>query len=399
MTPLLLLCALKTGPKFVVELPEAGPVVVVEALVPAPPDMGDREQAAWNVMADALYDGTAEFSRDRLREYASQAGVPLTIEAFPDFIKVQITEPKGGLKVASQILESLVLRASLTDEAIKESWTRLKSRRMGDWEQALLDFDLPYSQVTADNVRNVYDQAFRPDNIVFVFAGDLVAGEGQAQVDERFKGILAPTPRRIRFDRLPRTWVKHSGRVSTFEWRGRPLSVGKVDDLSTVLAVFALGVGKEGAMHRVLREKLGWTYRQEAVLWPSLKGWVPRLIFAKESTEADPELANQALEQLKSDVATWSDATLKRAKAMLKTSMTGDNPLCPFWTGLSGPFEPNLQDRASLAGINALCSGSPMDVADMVSRADAVTLAELKAAALKNLEESQASVIPGRVER
>lgn len=395
MTALALLCALLPAPR-VVELPEAGPVVVVQAFVPAPPDMGDREQAAWNVLADALLDGTDEFSRDRLREFGGQAGVPLTVEAFPDFIKIQIVEPKGGLKVAGQVLESMVLRSSLTSAAIEESRNRLKLRRFGAWEQSILDFDLPYAQVTAEHVRNLYAQAFRPESMVFVFGGDILTGEGQQQVDERFKVKQEPAPRRARFDRAPRTWVKHSDPVTTFEWRGTPLSPGKVEDTTKILAVFALGVGKEGSMHRVLREGLGWTYRQEAIFWPSLKGWVPRLLFARSSADGDPAQVGTALDALKKDCESWDTSTVARAQAMLKTSLRGGNPLCPFWTDLSGPYGATLTDRCSWAGLSALMAGLAIDTTDLESKVASVTVEELKAAALKILTESQASVIPGR---
>jgi hypothetical protein len=149
-------------------------------------------------------------------------------------------------------------------------------------------------------------------------------------------------------------------------------------------------------MHRVLRETLSWSYRQEAVFWPSLKGWVPRLIFARASADSDPAQVGVALDALKKECESWDDSTLVRARAMLKSSLEGQNVLSPFWTDLSGPLGQSLQDRCSWAGLSSLMSGSALDPKDLESKAAGVKLDELKSAAVKLLDESKASVIPGR---
>ncbi len=387
--------ALASGPR-VVEVPDPrAHTVVVEAFVPAPPNMSDKEAAAWRVLAEALYDGSEEFSRDRLIQYGSQAGVPLSIQAFTDFIKIQVVEPKGGLKVASQIVESLCLRATLTDEAITEAVHALTSRNPGVWNEALDDLNLAYDKVTFEQVRNDYAQAFRTENLTLVFGGQIESGEGTAQVKERFAEPSSKPPRRTRWDFAPRSRLRHLAPVTTFELRASPLTLTQATDADRLLAVFALGVGKSGAMHRVLREAMGLTYRQEAVLWPTTTGWLPRFVFARKASDQELGLAVTAKDALLKDVDTWDEGTLTRAKAMAASSLSGDNPLCPFWTGSTGPYSYSVEDRCSWAGLTLMMTGASIDPATVVQALSKGDLDGMKMAARTLLDQAQFQVIPG----
>lgn len=378
--------ALIVGPKTV-ELPKAGAnKVVVQVFVPAPNNMSDREQAAWNVLADVLYDGTAEFSRDRLAQFGSQAGVPILIEAMPEHLRLQVVEPKGGFKVAMQILESLCERATLSDSQIAESTRRLKTLQLSSWEQAVFDEQLPYTKVTSEVVRNLYQVAFRPESFTIVAGGEVPDVDLAQEVSDRFKPLASAPPRRTRFDYSPRPWAKHGDSVSTFELRLAPLNLASADSTARLLAVFALGVGKGSAMHRVLREGKGWSYRQEAVLWPSKAGWIPRLLFA--STQVSLEEGLTARELLSSDVDTWTAETVARARSMAEATFAGTNPLSPLTTGRD-PFGSELEDECALYGLSMMMYGASPKAIDQ-----AVSVDELKAAAKDLLEHAGASVIP-----
>ncbi|MBS1721730.1 MAG: insulinase family protein [Armatimonadetes bacterium] len=390
MTILALLLAASTPPRVTEVVEPKARTVVVQAYIPAPPQMSDREAAAWSVLADALYDGSEEFSRDRLRDYATQAGEPLSIEAWPDFIKIQVTEPEGGMTVAALIVESLCLRASLTDEAVQQSVLRLRRRQLAPWSEALFDLDLPFAKVTTELVRNVYKNAFVPRSMSFVVGGAIEAGKGEAEIVKRFDVPAEFPPRRTRFDFAARQRLAHSANVATLEWRGAPMKPSDKDYVAKCLGVVALGVGKESALFRVAREAEGKTYRQEAVLWPTAQGWAPRFLCARTGEKDTSELT-ALREALLRDIETWDEGTLARTRAMLSSSREGWNPLSPFWTSLAGPMRDELADRCSLAGIEQL-SGTPGIVLD----SSATTLAELKDAASSLLEKAGVVLIPGR---
>ena len=146
-------------------------------------------------------------------------------------------------------------------------------------------------------------------------------------------------------------------------------------------------------MHRVLRDQLGLSYRQEAVVWPSKKGWTPRFIFAR--TGNDILVGGTAREALVKDVETWDESTLSRARAMAISSMEGSNPLSPLWIGLNGAMGADLEDRCAWAGITTMMSGSTIEQVTVTGLLSAVTLDELKAAAKKMLDGAMVGAIPG----
>lgn len=383
--------ALVAGPHVVEVVKPGTGKVVVQVFVKAPEKLSDREQAAWDVLADVLYDGTAEFSRDRLAQYAGQAGEPLLIESMPGHMRLQVVEPKGGLKVAAQMLESLCERATLDADVVKESIQRRKAMRLSAWDEAILDDQLPYEKVTPELVRNLYEVAFRPEQMTVVAGGDFVEGELGKEVTVRFPVLSTPPPRRTRYDFAPRTRTKHSGRVSTFEFRLPVVSFTNGDSAARMLAVFALGVGKQSSLFQVLRETKGWSYRQEAVLWPSPTGWVPRLLFA--STKLSVEQGIAAKDLLVADVDAWIDVHLQRAKGMMASTFAGQNPLSPIWIGRQALGQ-DLEDQCAWRGLNVMMSGVDLDATSLLSTP--VTLEDLKAAAKELLDRAGISVIPGQ---
>ncbi|MBS1714893.1 MAG: insulinase family protein [Armatimonadetes bacterium] len=390
MTAVLALATVLGGPK-VIEVSEPGcGQVVVQAFVKAPPNMSDREQAAWDVLALTLYDGTSEFSRYPLVSYGSQAGVPLKIEAWPDFLSIRIVEPKGGLAVGAQILESLCYRASLTTQATLESVQTLRRRRTDGWTAGLFNLDPPYDKVTVEQVRNLYAVAFRPENTTLVFGGELLGGEGQKEAARRFVAV-GPAPSRLRFDRPARPRISTKDRVATFELCGEPLSPNSVSGKAKVLATFALGVGKDTSLFRIVRQQMRLSYRQEAVLWPSQRGWSPRFLFARSAADAEPESLAEVREALLKDVQTWEAPVLERAKAMARASFDGTSPVTPFWVSPEGRMTSVLSDRCAWTGINAMMTGGTVGVPDFTD----VTVEELKAAASDLIDKAQGAFVPG----
>ena len=146
-------------------------------------------------------------------------------------------------------------------------------------------------------------------------------------------------------------------------------------------------------MHRILRDHLGWSYRQESVLWPTASGWVPRLIFAK--TSAEMTLGGVAREELLKDVENWTEASLVRAKAMTDTAFSGENPLSPLWLGRGGPMGTDLEDKCAWIGLNTMMFGTTIELSGVHSVIEPIKLDELKVAAKNLLELAGVSVIPG----
>ena len=130
MTAILALIAFAEAP-LIVEAPVAdNPVIVVQAFVPAPGPLDGDQTAAWFALAEALSDGTEEFSRDRFLGYAGQTGIAFEARATPEFMTVRLAVPSGGLDLAGHLTESVLRRAALRERAIAEAASsRVSCRR------------------------------------------------------------------------------------------------------------------------------------------------------------------------------------------------------------------------------------------------------------------------------
>lgn len=180
------------------------------------------------------------------------------------------------------------------------------------------------------------------------------------------------------------------------ELRGKEI-LGNDPSMSTqLLAVVALGSGKGSAMFETLREAQGWSYRQEAVFWPTEKGFVPRLIMASGDKTPPAELVKAMKQQLLDAVNAWTDANLDRARGMAEGILTRGLQMSPLYFNPGWPIEDNLHDRTFLAGYWRMKTGRAWDPKKMVGEMTLVDLAELKEAALGMLTVAIPHVIPAR---
>jgi hypothetical protein len=151
-----------------------------------------------------------------------------------------------------------------------------------------------------------------------------------------------------------------------------------------LLAVYALGVGKGSAVFRVLREREGWSYRQEAFLWPTPKGFRTRLLMATDLPNDDWPKAMRAA--LRADVEGWTDADLKRATGLAKAQMVRGIGPDPFYLTPKGPAGETPAGQAFETAYWHGKAGRALDEARLASQFELVRLDELKETALDMLD-------------
>ncbi len=371
--------------------------VVVQAFVPAP-EMGARDAAAWRVLGRVLLLGTREFSRDQVMRYGSQAGLAPVVVTMPDFMRVEFVAPKGGLSVAGELLEAVVKRPILPELDIRESTARLLGTHRQAWSEALWPVVPAWESVRVEDVRSLYARAFRPERVTFAVGGAIKPGEGIAEMAKRFVKWSVQRPPRARYDLPVKPMPAREEPVSTFELRGEAVNPATPNGSATMLATFALGVGKEGAMFRVLREQMGLSYRQEALLWPSATGWVPRLMVARRARPDEAGTVGAMREALLADVAKWDENARVRALAMAEASVLRQMPLNPFWLDAGGPMGDNLSDRTAWRGYLTMVGSGAVDERLLLDSMRNVTLEQMQAAAKSLLEGASATVVAGKRE-
>lgn len=350
-------------PRLVVVEEPAAQQVIVQAWVPAEADDAGPE---WALLGRCLLDGTKSHTRAELMAFGSQAGTSPQVSILPDLIRVEVAAPAKGLGVAMSLLASVVREPLLDAEDVR---ARRGGARGEPWSAALWPAGASATDASIRTLREIHGRSFRPERIVVAVGGAVTKDEASRTLEEAF-GDWRPSrfPAPLRRSGGPEM-SKSSGVV---EWHGPPSRLSK-EDAAVYLASVALGAGKGGALHRVLRERHGLTYRQEALWWPTRTGWRLRILVARQGDWPEGFEARAALLE---DVAKWDEAVLARALGAGSGGLTGTFLPGPIWIDGSGPIGPGLSDRLALAGYRALVGGDPMDAADLAT----VDLAALRAA-------------------
>lgn len=383
------------SPLKLVEAPiPTSDIVVLQAIVPAA-GLSGKDRAALAILGDALLDGTQEYTRNQFFLYGSTAGRPPEVEVLPDHLRIQIVLPKDGLGVAAGLLESLVRRPSLRDEDIVRRLQRRTAVPPSLWAQALDPTQPDFARVKPADVRELHQRLFRPEHIQFAVGGGFAAGAGEKALRTVFEGWQ---PRRV-----PKPapdppakplWLRRP-LVATFELRSDPIKLSDTRLPAMILAAFALGVGKDASMHRVLRDANAWTYRQEAILWPTLDGWQVRLILAQASADGQQGLPEAVRKALTSDMTSWTEESRTRAIAMAEAALSRSLEISPFWAGPRGPLPAGAIGGTYWAAYSALLGAPTFAPSGLLEAIRSVTLDELKGAAGELLTEAKVVIVYG----
>jgi hypothetical protein len=315
----------------------------------------------------------------------------------PDFLRLQLVLPKGGLSLAGDLTFAILTRPALREEDIANAIVALDGEVRTPWVTAMSGVDLRYDRLRQGDVRHVWTRALRPENINFVVGGAIDSGAGKQELEARFERWTAPRdPGPLRADGLAMPRIAHLGPVSTFLLGGKTMTPASTASAAKLVAVFALGVGKGGSMHRVLREAGGLSYLQSAVLWPTSSGWTPYFTMVRRTTKDEGKYAVEMRDALIKDVEVWDAATLQRAQAMAEAAFSRDFSISPIWLGPSGPMSNTLYDRCAWRGYLEMVGSGALREEVILGAVKNVDLDQLKEQARQLLEECNVGWLPGR---
>jgi hypothetical protein len=359
--------------------------------------MGEREAAAWQVLGRVLLEGTIEYTPQTLRDYGSQAGVSPSVTVMPDFLRLQIVVPRGGLSLAGDLTFSVLTRCALREEDVAKATTALMAEEKTPWVAAMTGLDYRYDRLRAGDVRAVWTRALRPENLNFVVGGAIDPGAGAQELKTRFERwtpVRDPGP--LRADGAAKPKISHLGPVSTFLLSARTMTPASTASAAKLLAVFALGVGKESSMNRTLRERAALSYLQGAVLWPTSQGWEPCFTMVRRTTDDEAKYATEMRDMLLKDVDTWQEPALLRAQAMAEAAFARNLSISPIWLSSSGPMGASLMDRCAWRGYLEMVGSGALREEVMVGAMKNVDLDQLKDQAKALLQECNVGWLPGR---
>lgn len=368
--------------------------IVVEAVVGLPV-LTQRQFAAAQLLARTMLMGNGFYTGRQLRGYGGQTGRPPAVAVMPDHLRISLSLPPNELALAVSMIASMLKQATCTEDDLARAKSQT-SLPTGVWERALRPWSLPVEQVKLTDIQALSAAIFRPENVRVTFAGAFKLGEAVEAWSLRVDGWNPPKAA-LKAGPEPtiRAFSLHRRSVGTAEFIGREFPAWDGALSTRLLAVFALGVGKGGAAYRVLREQQGLSYRQEAFLWPTPGGFVPRIVYATTRT-MDPASAAKAREALIADVKSWTADDLTRALAMAHASLRDQILPSPIYLTPSGSAGDGLSAKAFLAAYSRLKFGKALDMGKLLEQMRMVRLTDLKETALMILEGSTISVIAPR---
>jgi hypothetical protein len=365
-----------------IELPDASDGEVrVEAVIKLPP-MDDFDRADLQMVVNAVARKPAVYTKNDLLTITQ--GRLVQCEVMADHLRIDIPAAADNVVGAIDLLSEI-----LTGATIDEQEATPNDSVDDPWEQALHgSFYAPLRHKrTHDELNELLHFIVRPERLTVAVAGPFVPGLARQQWQTKMTGWDPPATTAPHFTgRLSKTWPVHA---QSLEIAGPEIAADSPDLPAEILALYALGCGKGGSLHRVAREKDGLSYRQEAVLWPTETGFVPRLIVAAIGvSDPDSHLA-ELHDQLIADIDAWTESDRARAIGMAEGSLQRGAPISPLYFSPDHPMRGSLGDQTFLEAYWISKTSVRWEPESMMEEIRNVSLPNLKEAAMKILTSGQ----------
>lgn len=361
--------------------------VALAAFAPLPKEFGERDRQRLAVAVRLLSNGSQEYSRRQIFEITDGDTVHATL--LPDGVLIRFGVPKANLTNGLALMEGLLRRPTVQQSDVDAALKRLQRAELGTWAAALRPQRNDLKVLRADDARSLLLRVFDPRRVSVAAVGGFPSGVAQSRWAARtadWKPLPAP---RYPDDTPSPEPIDNPSGVTTIELRGLPFSASDPSLAARWLALVALGVGKGSALFRDVRQVEGWSYRQEALLWPDRAGLIPRLVVATTPDEGQAARAEALRASLLKAIDGWTEED--RTRAVGAASLN----LGPLWLG-DGPVGEGLFDRAALDAYWYAKSGSRWDFDRLLDAMGAVSLADLKTEATGLVRGARPIVLPGR---
>jgi len=388
----LFLTALVQGPQVVEVIDPEAQEVSIQAIIPTP-GLTNRDFTTATTLVDALPREVEGYSR---RDVLSvTGGMPLRAELGPDHIRVSMIVPAENWRSGLSLLETLVRRPRYTAESLQSANDSLARRAPDYWTLAIRPREREKRQTTLRDLNELHERLFRPDTIVLGIGGRLSPGQAAEEWHKRTESWRPARTLPPLADGPESLVTAGEQGVDTIELGGAPFGARDAALPTRILAAFALGAGKASSVFRVARQKLGWSYRQEAILYPVPSGWQPRVLVTMRSVGDAATRAETLRSALLEDVRGWSEAERRRALGMAEGVLLRDVDFDPLYVTASGPAGHQLEGRTFLNTYWRFKTGEAWNASALLDRMRSVTLADLKEAAQQGLATGTIRILKG----
>ncbi|HTQ11635.1 MAG TPA: insulinase family protein [Fimbriimonadaceae bacterium] len=371
-------------------------VVAVDAIVRLPA-LGAREYAAAKVMAETMADEVDGYSQGDMRDMGARAGESLKITLMPDHIRIEFGALPAEADTAISYVGHILKNSRFPEDSIAKAEAEIPFRKKSLWATAIQPVKFDFRRVRREDVLDMYHRICRPENVWLCVGGPIDARDAENAWSAVLADWTVTKPPRLPANPTPLGEASDvPGRETMVELRGSSFPGNDPAMPTKLLALIGLGCGKGAAMFQTLRETEGWSYRQEAFLWPTPEGFEPRLIMASGDKTAPDDLAKGMRDQLILAVKNWDASDLARAEGMAQGIFERGFAMSPLYFNSSWPISGSLEDETFLAGYWTMKTGSPWNASRMLGEMALVSLSDFKDAAMEILTDSKAHVLPAR---
>lgn len=367
--------------------------VSVQAIVKLP-ELTPKERSVAALLARTVAYDVDDYSRFYMRDTTAAAGDQVKVILMPDEMRIQIGVLPEDVKPGLRFLNNILRRSHLPEDELNRQISEDSARKKGLWETAVEPWGSDLRRVRRSDVVDFYHRICRPDNTTIVVGGKVTPGEPQeiwSQIASDWKAERIPRWLLEPGDAAPIRRV--DGSENVIELYGEEFPGGDVAIASKLLSIIALGSGKGSVLFEKVREEMGLSYRQEAILWPTPKGFRPRFIIASGDPRPLPELVDAVRKQMLSSIEAWTEDDKVRAIGMSHAIIDLGCPMSPFYFHPYYPLGDNLHDQTFLRAYWRLKTGREWDADHLMDQMSKVSLQDMKDTAKQMIEKASASFI------
>lgn len=361
--------------------------VTIQAVCKLPP-LDPLGRAAVDLLAKTLTNDNDHFSKAEMTAICVPGGEPRA-SAMPDHIWMRLSVLRADAAAGVRMMAAIVRTARITPEKVGELLETEPYKTRSIWSRALDSAPRAWTQLKHADVETMRLLVMRPENVTVAVGGPIVPVAAQivwTEATEDWQVSKRPRPLRpVRDSVAPPS--QRSGETAVIEFAGREWHRGE-DSAPRLLSLVALGSGKGSSLFRIAREQMGASYRQEAALYPSQGGLVPRLLIQAKADGVEQETATAIKTAILKDIESWNDATLARAVGHAKASL-GGGLMNPFYLHANTTIGPGFEDEVFMAAYWNAKTGGTWNPAAIAEQFETVTVEQLRSTARSFLDAAE----------
>lgn len=350
------------------------------------PSLSEFRKAAVPTLAQIMVVQTQTYPSPTLRAYTSQTGEPLFAAVGPDCLRIGMSLPANQLSTALSMAASILMEPRFTEESLQQAISKSRRAVVDPWAAILRPEPPIPSRMNLEIVTDLYRELIRPGTVAVAVAGKFDPGTAKAAWEQRTFSWYSGRIQRVLEFPVTKTSETRFPDAQGGELALPPVALDSPDAAALGTIAYLLGGGKSASLHRTLRQKLGISYRQEALLWPESDAMRIRILWAGAKGAGSQAAAFEAKKALLAAIEEWGEADLSRARASVRAALgldIGPN-LLRAW--IPGPIRSASSDEAFLKAYWLLKSGNAEFEQLLVERMGWVELQRAKELAKRWLE-------------